>query len=115
MKYSILFFSLLLTAQSAFAGHTEAGEINNLHFMKNGVVAFSSNGNRVNLTTDQQCVLSQPGTWALDASTDTGKAQLSGLLLAYAANKKIVIHGTGNCDPTVHSDRETVNYFYTVP
>lgn len=52
-------------------------------------------------------LLKQPRHWAMDATTDQGKAQLSGLL---SMGKKIVVHGTGNCE--VHAERETVNYFY---
>jgi hypothetical protein len=113
MKKIILVYILfLIYSVQASAGNTKAGTISLLHFMKNGAVLFTTSGLHNHLATDQQCVLSQPRNWALSASTNQGKVQLSGLLSAFAMGKKIVVYGTGNCDSTVHSDRETVDYFY---
>ncbi len=94
------------------AGNTSTGLISFLHFMNDGSVLFTSSGNHNHLATDQECVLTQPSNWGLNASTDQGKAQLSGLLMAYAQKKSIVVYGTGYC--TAHPSRETVNYFYIV-
>jgi len=47
------------------------------------------------------------GWWALPtASTDQGKALLSLILTAFAANKTVTVHGSGAC--TAFSNREDV-------
>ncbi len=110
LKLAILF---LLFSGSASAGSIGAGKISLIHFMDNGVVAFTSNGVRQYSTSDSSCFVNvQPQDVAIDASTDQGKAQLAGLLMAYAQGKSIVIQGTGQC--SAHPSRETVSYFYIV-
>jgi hypothetical protein len=50
--------------------------------------------------------------WAISIATPGGKATQAVLLTAYALKKPIHVEGKGVCD--VWSDRETVNYLYTV-
>lgn len=92
------------------AGSSSAGSVSRLEFINNGKVLFHHDGRR---TGAPSCV----GTnfqrrWVIDASSESGKVQLSGLLLAYTADKKITIIGQGEC--SLWGDTETVNYFYTL-
>jgi hypothetical protein len=104
---------VLLLSSSVFAGGSSTiGKISNLYFMKNGALLFSQSGSRTNPSTDDDCVLAQSSEWAIDGSTDFGKTQISGLLMAYSMEKEIVVHGLGDCLDTVHNTRETVDYFY---
>jgi len=50
--------------------------------------------------------------WAISLAWPAGKSIQATILTAYASNKKIHVIGKGVCD--VWSDRETVNYIYTV-
>jgi len=104
----------ILMASSVFAGgSSSAGKISNLHFMKNGALLFSHTGNRTNTTTDDACVMAQRQEWAIDGSTEQGRTQISGLLIAYSMGKNITVYGLGKCLDEVHKTRETVDYFYT--
>jgi len=49
--------------------------------------------------------------YAVNATTPAGKAQLSGLLLAYSTGKTVAIWGTGAC--TAWNDTETIDFFAT--
>ncbi|WP_422412534.1 MULTISPECIES: hypothetical protein [unclassified Endozoicomonas] len=108
----ILILAVILS-NPVFAGYATVGKISNLYFMKNGALLFTHSGNRTHLNTDQQCVTSQPTRWAIDGSTDLGRTQISGLLMAYSMGKEITVYGIGGCLDSVHTSRETVNYFYT--
>lgn len=96
----------LLLAVNARAGSADSGALSNLHFMNNGVVIVYTSGVRTGVPT---CATTQPSRFAIDASTAAGKAQLSGLLAAYVAEKTVRIFGTGSC--AAYPDTETINYF----
>lgn len=112
MKKFALLTSALIFASPAYSGSSSNGAISDLYFMDNGAVLFNHSGTRKHLTTDQTCVTQQPTFWGMNATTPEGKAQLSGLLLAFSTGKNITVVGTGDCDPSVHTSRETVKYFY---
>lgn len=58
------------------------------------------------------CAVSNLGTWAVDLTTDHGKAIQAVVLTAYAQGKEIEVRGRGVCD--VFSDRESVDYLFIV-
>ena len=89
------------------ASNTGSGYISAIHAMPNGVVMFSHAAGR---DAAPNCVnASTSARWAINAATESGKVQLSVLLSAYGANKKIHIFGTGSC--TAWGDTETVEFF----
>jgi hypothetical protein len=100
-------FALAATtvAHSSVAWH---GQLQDMHFMKNGTVLVTSTGSR---TTAPACA-AVAGRFALDSSTEIGRTQLAGLIAAEAADRTVVIVGTGACD--VYGDSETIEYFYIV-
>jgi hypothetical protein len=81
--------------------------LHTVHFLTNGIVMVYSDGNRSGIPT---CA-TQTGRFAIDSTTPGEKAQLAGLLAAYAIGKPVVILGTGGCE--VYGDSETINFFYT--
>lgn len=99
---------LAITSGSpAAASNTGSGFISSIHAMPNGVVMFLHAAGRDAVPS---CVNSATSTrWAINASTDAGKVQLSVLLSAYGGNKKIHINGTGTC--SAWGDTETVDFF----
>ena len=111
MKYIAVVLSLIFSV-CAFASSSSDGKISRLHFMDDGVVLFTHIGTRVSATNDKDCVTSQPTGWGMDAGTDDGKIQLSGLLAAFSMGLQITVVGTADCNPDVHLSRETVKYFY---
>ena len=84
------------------------GALQDIHFMNNGVVLVTTTGNR---TTPPSCS-SVAGRFAIDSTTPAGRSQLAGLLAAEAADRQVVIVGTGNC--SAYGDSETIDYFYIV-
>jgi len=91
----------------AIASNTGSGYISAIHAMPNGVVMFSHAAGR---DAVPNCVNASTSTrWAINAVTESGKVQLSVLLTAYGANKRIHIFGTGSC--TAWGDTETVEFF----
>ena len=78
--------------------------------MDNGAVLFTHSGVRSN--DIHECAQTQPKAWGMNATTPEGKAQLSGLLSAFSMGHDIVVVGTGDCNASVHTSRETVKYFY---
>lgn len=109
---NLRFFALLsaiLSPALTHAGSADTGQFRTLHFMANGTVVAYTTGARADVPA---CASSQPSRFVFDASTDQGKAQLSGLLTAYATNKSVKIFGTGACN--VIGDTETLSYFYFI-
>lgn len=102
----ILILIVLALAANAHAGTAGSGILSDVHFMNNGVVIVYTSGVRADVPT---CASTQPDRFAIDASTEAGKAQLSGLLAAYVAEKTVRIFGMGSC--AAHPDTETINYF----
>lgn len=97
---------MLVFSSNTIAGHADNGNIYNLHFMSNGVVVFYSTGNRVN----PPACATQANRFAINATTEGGKVQLSGLMTAQAQGKSITVIGNDSC--SAYSDSETVGYFY---
>jgi|GEM_PF-3896510 len=93
---------LMAFATQSQAGYTTQGVVTAVLYMPGGVVMFHTNATHI----------SPPGChssttrWAIAASE---KAQISGLLLAYAQGKKIDISGTASC--AAWGDTESVSYF----
>ncbi|WP_051258278.1 hypothetical protein [Teredinibacter turnerae] len=102
--------SISCMSLNVYGGSAEPGMVSNVHFLDNGVVLFYTDGAIGNNVPS--CAVAQPSRFAIDGSTDAGKAQLSGLLLAFATSKRIQIYGKNNCD--VWGDTETVYYFKMV-
>jgi hypothetical protein len=92
---------------SASASIAWEGTLTLPHFLSNGVVLVHSAGSRTNIPS---CAASQPSRFAFDSTTPSGKAQLAGLLTAFAAERPVVIVGTDDC--SVYGDSETISYFY---
>lgn len=98
---------LALSSVNASAGDALAGTLSLVHFMPDGVVVAYTDGVRSNVP---DCAQAQPSRFEIDAKTQAGKIQLSGLLTAYAAGKPVRIVGTGTC---LAYGSETISYFYT--
>ena len=84
--------------------------------MYDGSVLFTSSGayTKYGETLDSTCTSLQSKTWAIHPTGDQGqdlKTQISGLLMAYAAGKGVVVEGTQSCKEA-NKSRETVLYFY---
>ena len=88
----------------AFAG-TAGGRLSAPNFMSNGAVIFYVEGSR---NSPPACA-TEYRRFALNASTPQGKAQLSGLLLAYSQGKTVSVFGTNAC--SVWGDTETIDFF----
>ena len=86
-------------------GGASFGNPKNVHFMPDRTVLFSTGP----VTGAPPC--SQAPRWAIDAKTESGSAQVNGLLAAYQRGAYLRVHGSGACDPTWAS--ETVFYFHT--
>jgi hypothetical protein len=107
MLKKIIAASLLANVYTcAIAGDAGNGKITKLYFMSNAVVLFVQTGQRIS----QPVCATQLQRWAINTSTDAGKAQLSGLLTAYSTGKEITIKGAGTCQNW--GDSESVSYFY---
>jgi len=89
------------------AGVAWQGAIYDPHFMQGGIVLIYATGNRADIPA---CSTAQPARFAIDSGTTQGKAQLPGLLTAFATKQPAVIVGAGNC--SVYGDSETIAYFY---
>ncbi|MEG8033544.1 hypothetical protein QP179_19205 [Sphingomonas aurantiaca] len=107
-KFSIAAVALASVSVSpATASNTGSGYISSIHAMSNGVVMFLHAGGR---SAVPSCVNAATSTrWAINATTEAGKVQLSVLLSAYGSNKKIHINGTGAC--SAWGDTETLDFF----
>lgn len=84
----------MLAMGAAHASLAAQGTLYDPHFMDDGVVLVYTTGNRPNVPA---CAASQPARFAIDASTPQRKAQLAGLLAAFAMKQRVVIVGTGGC------------------
>jgi len=104
----LLVISLVMFSAASQAGSATSGALSTVHFMSGGSVLVYTSGTRSGVPS---CAVNQPTRFAIDATTEGGKVQLSGLLLAYASGKNVVIHGKGHCD--AYGDSETISYFYT--
>ncbi len=91
------------------AGDGGPGNISLVHALQNGVVVFYLSGTRNALPA---CAATQPGRWAFNATTPTGKVQHANLLTAYALRKVFGVYGTGSCPD--QGDTESVSWFNTV-
>jgi hypothetical protein len=98
--------ALLSMAMSAHAGTAGPVKLKNIYFMSNGVVMAYVEGPRANFPA---CAAVESMRFALNAATPAGKAQLSGLLLAYTTGKTVSIWGTGAC--TAWNDTESIEFF----
>jgi hypothetical protein len=101
--------TLSSVTQNAFASVGYAGNISNIHAMKNGKVLFTHSGAR---SGQPACATTQLTRWAFDANTPAGQAQLSVLMTAYVTGKTITVSGSNAC--TDWGDSESVDYFYIV-
>ena len=107
MKNLFLSIALVLFASTSFAS-ASSGPISEWYFMSNGVVLVYSSGVRTG--TQPSCVTSPSNRFAFDATTPAGKAQLAGILAAYASGKIVEIVGAGNC--SAYSDSESLSFFH---
>lgn len=95
----------LLFATVVGAGDALTGTLSQPHFMSDGYVVVSTSGTRSSVPS---CAATSPSRFAFDATTASGKAQLAGLLTAYASHLPVRILGTGDCA----WGSEKVSYFY---
>lgn len=102
-SFACIFALAATSAHSSVAWH---GQLQDMHFMQNGTVLVTSTGSR---TTAPACA-TVAGRFALNTTTESGRSQLAGLIAAEAADRTVVIVGTGACD--VYGDSETIAYFY---
>lgn len=111
MNIRILLASLLAVCCTglAQAGKADAGTIQSIYFMKEGVAIFHTNGTHHN---PPGCGVNLKGRWAFEITSEAGKARLAGLLSAFSLGKRIEILGEGNC--SAWGDTESVYYFTIV-
>lgn len=50
--------------------------------------------------------------WAIDISTETGRAQYALALALYMGGKSIVVNGSDICETGLYANAESVNYVY---
>jgi len=100
--------ALLSSAMSVHAGTTGPVKLKNIHYMQNGVVIAYIEGPRADAPA---CAAVESMRFALNAATPAGKAQLSGLLVAYTTGRTVTIWGTGAC--TTWGDTESIDFFST--
>ncbi|ASA57815.1 hypothetical protein [Vibrio gazogenes] len=106
--FRLFLLVLALLPISSMAGNGSKGKVTLIEFMGNGVILFRHTGAHTAIPT---CVGNNfRNRWAIDAKTDAGKAQLSGLLTAYSAGKDVTVIGANSC--SLWGDTETVKYFY---
>ncbi|WP_038194734.1 hypothetical protein [Vibrio nigripulchritudo] len=106
--FRMFLFVLILLPFSSMAGNGGKGKITLIEFNANGVILFRHTGARTDVPA---CVGNNfRNRWAIDAKTDAGKAQLSGILTAYSTGKDVTVIGTNSC--SLWGDTETVRYFY---
>jgi hypothetical protein len=101
----------ILAAAAAAPAHSSVafqGELQDIHFMSNGVVLLTTTGTR---TAAPACA-TVAGRFAFDSTTPAGRSQLAGLLAAEAADRVVTIAGKGDC--SAYADSETLEYFYIV-
>jgi hypothetical protein len=101
----------ILAATATTPAHSSTayeGELHDIHFMSNGVVLVTTTGSR---STAPTCA-TVAGRFAFDSTTPAGRSQLAGLIAAEAADRRVVIRGSGAC--TDYADSETIEYFYIV-
>ena len=92
---------------TALASVAWQGTLHHPHFMQGGVVLVYTTGSRADIPA---CGATQPARFAIDSNTAQGKAQLAGLLTAFATKQPVVIVGTGDC--SLGWGSETIDYFY---
>ncbi|MBB5986668.1 hypothetical protein [Sphingobium lignivorans] len=97
----------LCTATSGVASTSAQGYVLAITQIRQGPFIFSQNGTR---TAQPSC--STLNRWAVDTSTDAGKAMVAIILSAYSMRKKVVIQGTGDC--STWFDSEAVDYLYII-
>lgn len=112
MKFvsACLLLAASLLAKPVWASHTDTVRVHSLHFMENGVVIFYHSGPV--RTGAPACGGNQASRFAINAATDAGKAQLAGLMTAYAAGRSVRVFGANHCN--AYGDTESVSYFHTV-
>lgn len=86
---------------SAWAGDG-AGKVIQIIAHSQDVVFFTLDGQHTN---PPAC---SAGPWSLSLSSNSGRAQYALLLSAVAQDKKVTVHGMGNC--SAWGDRETADY-----
>ena len=109
MKISAYVISIILITSmfSAHAAGVSTGTVGAVLAGEGPVVFFHSG------THQNKPACSTVGDdWAINLATPGGKALHATLLTAYALKKSIYVSGKGVCD--AWSDRETVNYLYTM-
>jgi hypothetical protein len=104
MKRTLVTTLGLLTVVTANGSETLPGTLSQPHFLASGIVVVYTDGQR---SGSSPCT--SPGRYSLNAMTPEGKIQLSGLLTAYAAGRRVGIVGSGACSSI---GDETINYFY---
>ncbi|WAC74965.1 hypothetical protein OU995_09835 [Roseateles sp. SL47] len=103
---SSLLFGVVLST-SSYAGTAGQVKIRNINFMSQGVVIFYVEGAR----NGAPACATEGSRFALDVTTPGGKAQLAGILTAYAMGKPVNVYGTSACN--LWGDTETVDFFQT--
>ena len=97
-----VFLMVLIGSNEAFAVGSSVGSVSPLYVQGNK--AFFTAG-----THNEKPACSTVGDeWAIDISSESGKAVYAMLLTAYSLNSEVIVYGTGKC--TVWIDREDVNY-----
>ena len=97
----------LCTATSGVASTAAQGYVLAITQLREGPFIFGQSGDR---TAQPSC--STLNRWAVDTSTDAGKAMVAIILSAYSMRKQIVIQGTGDC--SVWFDSEAIQYLHVV-
>lgn len=108
MKRSIIAALACICTANADAGDALAGMLSQPVFWSDGWVTVHASGAR---TGAPSCV-ADIHRFSVDARTAEGKAQLAGLLTAYAAGKPVRIVGTGAATNCTYG--EVISYFYIV-
>lgn len=104
MKRTLLTTISLLFAATAYGSSALPGVLSQPHFLSSGIVIVYTDGQ---VSGTPPC--GSAGRYSFSAITPEGKVQLSGILTAYAAGKRVGIVGSGTCSSI---GDETINYIY---
>jgi len=98
---------------SMYSAPSSAGSFSNVTITR---IEAETNGHffvylSANITNGPSCGQVNPNAFALDASTEAGKAMMAMMIAAYTLNKTVTGIGSNVCD--VHGNYETIFDMYT--
>lgn len=107
----IALLSSIAVSSPALAGQQTGGKVTTL-IADNVGYSFTANGTRSGVPG---CATANPNNWAIDISTDAGKALAATIISAFLNGKTLNIMGTGNCTVAAFPTVERVSFVQVFP